>query len=47
MAKKKLNPVLKAWQVCRTREGVEPFKKMTPGQKGRVEACVQKVLRKK
>lgn len=44
--KRKLPPVLKAWQKCREREGVAPFKKMTARQKADVEACVRKELKK-
>lgn len=46
MAKKKLPATLKAWQKCRAKVGVEPFKPMSGSQRSRVEECVRVELKK-
>lgn len=46
MAKKKLPPALKAYQECRVREGVQPFKSMSESEKRKVEECVRIKLKK-
>lgn len=47
MAKRKLPPVLKAWQACRVAVGARPFKKMSPRLKRLAKACVEKKLGRK
>lgn len=45
--KRKLPPILRAWHVCREKEGVQPFTKMSRSERERVEACVMEKVGKK
>jgi hypothetical protein len=49
MAKRKTAPKMQAWlkfgYACRKTLGIRPFKKSTPAQKKRLEACVMQKAR--
>lgn len=51
MAKRKTSPKMQAWLKfgygCRKDLGIKPFKKSTPAQKRRLEACVMSKARAK
>jgi len=41
MAKRKLSPTLRAWNMCRLKLGVKPFEKATAQQKAALRECVE------